>query len=193
MTNNPKSLKRFKWVVEILGPSIIAALAVIAGVVLGEKRAYKAAEGEVRAELKKEMYQAQAKYLQNLRILTELGERLTSMTFHEKWIDQNGELVAEDNIGITRIFLSVINETETKSKWTNIAAQTRLAEDVIDPDIYLAFKDLVNLVDEYPWPTEMNVSEVEKSGWAEKDRVGRWLMLNKYLVLKLDKYKFLEE
>lgn len=174
-----------------IGPALIGALAVIAGIYINQHYFRENKTTEAGLALQKELVQLQYAYMNKLLRYVELGKALTHNNFITTYKNPDGTTLGQNTITVD--LPSIAISPSIQSEWNIIAGEIANSKAVIDHDIYKQFEVIAAFAMQNPWPTENTLAAIEKSGWNKADIIGAWLQNNDYLQLKVENFLSLKK
>ena len=74
----------------------------------------------------------------------------------------------------------------TRAEWRAVAERLAAMGAEVDATVFSAFEDVMEFVEEHPWPESSGLAAATASGWADPATVEGWLSLNRALVGRAD-------
>lgn len=141
-------------------------------------------------ELKKELIKEKMPIYNKLRSFADLGISQTAIKFQYVFTfanttGVNGQpLSANKTVVITLPSISV--DSSVMKQWDSMRITLESQRDFIDYRVFEAFTDVVKFKTKHPFPSKVDLENIEQSEWNKDETKSQWLTENYFLKERLE-------
>ena len=140
---------------------------------------------KAKLSVKKELLIKQHSHLEKMERMIEIGEMPIFLVYKHLYLNSNGETTGIDEIGLNVDIPRLAYEKTLQEEWNKLTFEISENKELISFDLYRPFEEVVNFVNNNPFPENSTYEGIMKSNWADGNIQARWKSLNMQLRLKI--------